>query len=109
MCTRMPGEMGHRRDARSRMALPEVPGIIDASMTVSQEPDGRISFRVLIGADGGTTVHCDLIELIIGAEGMSQALADANIGALAGSNVGRDQPTVPCHIGLYRDAGCAVA
>ena len=87
------------------MALPEVPGIIDASMTISQKPDGRISFRVLIGADGGPSVHCDLIELIIGAEGIGQALADAHIGML----VGRDQPTVPCHIGLYRDAGHAVA
>jgi hypothetical protein len=91
------------------MALPEVPGIIDASMTISQESDGRISFRVLIGADGGTSAHCDLIELIIGAEDINRALADANIGALVGSNVSHDQPTVPCHIGLHRDAGHAVA
>jgi hypothetical protein len=29
------------------MTLPGVPGIIDGSMTVTTEPDGRLSLRVL--------------------------------------------------------------
>lgn len=75
------------------MMLPEVPGIIEGTMTINHEPDGRLSFRVLIG---GQTDGCDLIELIITPEHLSRAL---------GSAKAPDQsPTLPCHIGFCRSA-----
>jgi hypothetical protein len=69
------------------MTLPGVPGIIDGSMTVTTEPDGRLSLRVLIGA------HGDILELIINPEHLS-------------STLGVDAPAavVPCHIGFFRNA-----
>ena len=84
--------------------VPEVPGIIEASMTIVPEPDGRISFRVLIGADSGQPCDCDLIELIIGPEYIGHALAGAKIRALAGTETTAEDelPTFPCHVGLYR-------
>jgi hypothetical protein len=87
------------------MAIPEVAGLIEAKMTISQAADGRISFRVLIGADSDRSSECDLVELIISPEHVSRALAVAEIRALAGTKDGRDESTFPCHIGLYSNAG----
>lgn len=84
--------------------LPEVPGIVEASMTISPEADGRISLRVLIGADGSPSSRCDLIELIISPEDINRALAGANTGASRSAQIADEQPTFPCHIGLHRNA-----
>ena len=74
-------------------ALPEVPGIIEGAMTITPEPDGRISFRVLLRADGERADRCDRIELIISPEHVRQALAaDGDLGAF------------PCHIGFSRNS-----
>jgi hypothetical protein len=86
------------------MTLPAIPGIIEALMTITPQPDGKVSFRVLIGADNGRPSGCDLIELIIRPEHVSHALAGAKISSLAGRETTDKPPTFPCHIGLYRDA-----
>lgn len=86
------------------MVLPEVPGIVEASMTISPEPDGRISFRVLMGTGPGSSSIGDLIELIISPDDISQALAGAKIAAPAGGQTAYEPPTFACHIGLYRNA-----
>jgi hypothetical protein len=80
-------------------ALPEVPGIIEGAMTITPEPDGRISFRVLLGADGERTDRCDRIELIIDPEHVRQALAGTKI-RIAGAEAADDLATFPCHIGF---------
>jgi hypothetical protein len=87
--------------------LPPVPGIIEAWMMVTPNPDGRVSFRVLIGtgdADGGPD---DLIELIISPEHIRRALADAKIRALATAGFETEEKekevqTFPCHVGFSR-------
>jgi hypothetical protein len=91
------------------IVLPEVPGIVEASMTICPEADGRISFRVMIGADGGQSSECDLIELIISPEDISRGLAGANIGTSQGAQIADGQPIFPCHIGLNRNARAADA
>ncbi len=81
-------------------ALPEIPGIIDGAMTITPEPDGRMSFRVLISADGERADCCDRIELIINPEHVRQALAGTKIRRLAGAQTTDEPPTFPCHIGF---------
>jgi hypothetical protein len=91
--------------------MPEVPGIIEAWMTITPEPDGRVSFRVLLGADSNQPRGCDLIELIIGPEYIGRALAGAKIPALAGTETTAEDklPTFPCHVGLYISTGHGAA
>jgi hypothetical protein len=84
-------------------ALPEVPGIIEGAMTVTPEPDGRMSFRVLIKAAGERTDCCDRIELIVSPEHVRHALAGTRIRALAGARAIDELPTFPCHIGFSRN------
>jgi hypothetical protein len=67
-------------------------------MTISPEPDGTVSFRVLIGADDGRTAGCDLIEVIISPEHLSRAL-----GGLGTEPVDQRQ-AFPCHVGICRNA-----
>jgi hypothetical protein len=86
----------------SMTPLPEVPGIIEGAMTVVQEPDGRMSFRVLISANGERTDCCDRIELIINPEHVRQALAGTEVRRLAGAQATDRVPTFPCHIGFSR-------
>jgi hypothetical protein len=86
------------------MTLPEVPGIIEASMTITPQPDGRLSFRVLIGASSGQSSGCDLIEVIFRPEHVSHALAAAKVNSLAGTETADGSPGFPCHIGLYHTA-----
>ncbi len=69
-------------------------------MTIIPEPDGRISFRVLIGANGGHTDCCDRIELIINPEYVRQALMAPNIRRLDGARRVAELQTFPCHIGF---------
>jgi hypothetical protein len=83
------------------MVRPTVPGIIEASVAITAEPDGRVSFRVLIGAASGRPSECDVIELIISPEHVSCALAGTKIRALAGSETAHEPAVFPCHIGLY--------
>lgn len=84
--------------------LPEVPGIVEASMTISPEADGRISLRVLIGVGGGPSSSCDLFELIISPADIDHALAGATTGDSPGTQIADEPPTFPCHIGLHRNA-----
>lgn len=86
-------------------ALPEVPGIIEGAVTISAEPDGRMSFRVLISADATQTDRCDRIELIISPEHVRQALAGTTIRRLTGARTTDEPPMFPCHIGLSRHNG----
>lgn len=85
-------------------ALPEVPGIIEGAMTISPEPDGRMSFRVLISADGERADSCDRIELIISPEHVRHALAGTKIRGLAGAQPVEELPTFPCHIGFSHNS-----
>jgi hypothetical protein len=86
------------------MALPRVAGIIDGAMTITLEPDGRVSFRVLISANGGQPDGCDRIELIIDPEHVRQALAGTEIHQMAGEQVTGELSTFPCHIGFSASA-----
>ncbi len=85
--------------------LSKVPGIIEARMMVTPNPDGRVSFSVLIGPGSEGDAGRDLIELIIRPEHVQCALAAAKIRALAtsGSEHGEkdeEAPTFPCHVGF---------
>jgi hypothetical protein len=81
-------------------SLPEVPGIVEGAMVITSEPEERISFRVVINADGERADCCDCIELIINLEYVRQALAAAKIRGLSGAQAIDELPTFPCHIGL---------
>jgi hypothetical protein len=80
--------------------LPEVPGIIEGAMTITAQPDGRMSFRVLISADGEQTGCCGRIELIISPVHVRQALASTEVRQLTGTPGAEELPTFPCHIGF---------
>jgi protocatechuate 3,4-dioxygenase beta subunit len=86
--------------------LSEVPGIIEAWTTITPNPDGSVSFSVLIGLapgrEAGREAGRDLIELIIRPEHIHYALASAKIRALvtSGSEKDTEVPTFPCHVGL---------
>ncbi len=84
--------------------LSEVPGIIEASMTITPNPDGRVSFSVLIGAGGKAGL--DVIELIVRPEDVRYALDGAKSPSLVTSGQERDEeaPTFPCHLGFSRTA-----
>jgi hypothetical protein len=73
-------------------------------MTMHPGPDGRVSFRVIIGVGGERTAKHDLLELIIGAEhigDLSRVLADPGTGITGDSD---PMPPFPCHIGFCRNA-----
>lgn len=86
------------------MALPGVPGVIEAVMTITPEPDGRISFRVLIGAHGKRLDCCDRIELIINPEDVGKALAETKIRRQADAAASDELPTFSCHIGFSHNS-----
>ncbi|MGH3398290.1 MAG: hypothetical protein ACRDPO_26740 [Streptosporangiaceae bacterium] len=86
------------------MALPEVPGIIEAEVAITSEPDGRVSFRVVVGANSGQPSQCDLVELIINPEHVGRALAGMQLRATADMGDAHEPPTFPCHIGFSRSA-----
>jgi hypothetical protein len=69
-------------------------------MTITPEPDGRISLRVLISANGGRTDCCDRIELIVNPEYVRQALTAPKIQRPDGARLVAELPTFPCHIGF---------
>jgi hypothetical protein len=77
-------------------------------MTINSEPDGSMSFRVIIGAGSRQAGERDLLELIISPE----CIGDLNrILAAHGAegNGDIDQvPPFPCHIGFCRNAINAV-
>lgn len=81
-------------------ALPGVPGLIEGVMTITPEPDGRISFHVLISAHGKRPDCGDRIELIINPEHVGQALAETKIRRLASAHDTDELPTFSCHIGF---------
>lgn len=83
---------------------PGIPGIIEGSMTVHAEPDGSVSFRVVIGSRDEYAGKRDVLELIIGAEhvrSIGRALADGDATIIGYSEPVR---TFPCHIGFCRNA-----
>jgi hypothetical protein len=82
------------------MAFPEIPGIIEGAMTITPEPDGRISFRVLVSANDERGAYCNHIELIVNPEYVRQALAVPKVRQLDGTRLVDDSPTFPCHIGF---------
>jgi len=81
-------------------AIPEIPGIIEGAMMITPAPDGRMSFRVLIGADGERVHCCDRIELIVNPEHLQQALAARKGRRLAGARAADELPMFRCHIGF---------
>jgi hypothetical protein len=82
------------------MAFPEIPGIIEGAMTITPEPDGRISFRVLISANDERGACCDHLELIVNPEYVRQALAVPKVRQLDGTRLVDESPAFPCHIGF---------
>jgi len=89
-------------------ALHQVAGIIDGTMTIAPEPDGRVSFRVLIGTGRERTGGCGRIELIIDPEHLRQAPAgpgsrDQGSRDPAGPQAADELPTFPCHVGFSHD------
>jgi hypothetical protein len=85
-------------------ALPEVPGIMEGAMTITLEPDGRMSFRVIISADGERTDCGDRIELIVNPEHVRQALAGERNPSAAAARITDELPTFPCHIGFSHNS-----
>jgi hypothetical protein len=83
--------------------LHQVAGIIDGTMTIAPEPDGRVSFRVLIGTDRERAGCCGRIELIIDPEHVRQALAGPDSRGPAGPRTADELPMFPCHIGFSHD------
>jgi hypothetical protein len=86
------------------MVLPEIPGIVEAAVAITPEPDGRLSFRVVVGADGGRSCGGDLVELIISPEDVRRALTGMSARAPADTANADGPPTFPCHIGFCRGA-----
>lgn len=83
-----------------------VPGIVDGSMTINPEPDGSVSFRVII--TDGRTSQFDLFELIIGSEHVAN-ISCALTGQSAEENCDPSQGLpFPCHVGISRNAVSAV-
>jgi hypothetical protein len=82
----------------------KVPGIIEARMAITPNPDGTVSFSVIVGPGCGGNAGSDLIELIINPEDFHCALAAAKIHGLAGNGCEKDgkAPTFPCHVGFSR-------
>lgn len=80
-----------------------IPGIIDGTMTLHPEPDGSVSFRVLIGANGGQAAENDMLELIVGASYTGRlSIVLAGHGATAAE--GPDPAlSFPCQIGFCRN------
>lgn len=81
---------------------PEIPGIIEGSITIHPGQGGSVSFRVVIGVDDRQAARHDLLELIFGAEHseeLSRALTRRNA---KGST--SDPISLPCHIGFRRSA-----
>lgn len=82
------------------MPPPRVSGVIDGSMTISQEIDGTLSFRVIIDNGPGRDTEPDLLELIISPEylgPLNRTLADH------GTKASRDPvllASFPCRIGF---------
>lgn len=76
--------------------------MVDGSMTINREPDGSVSFRVII-ADGPTN-QLDLLELIIGPE----HFADINgvpVGYSPDDNgEASDGRSFPCLVGFRSNA-----
>jgi hypothetical protein len=82
------------------MAKNGIPGIIDGTMTLHPEPDGSVSFRVLIGANGGHAADNDMLELIVGASYTGRlSIVLAGHGAAAGEGPDPALPS-PCQIGF---------
>jgi hypothetical protein len=73
----------------------EVPGIIEACTMITRNPDGTVSFSVLIGPGPGGGER-DLIELIIRPEHVQHALVTS------GCDKDEEAPTFPCHVGFSR-------
>ena len=84
--------------------LSEVPGIIEARMMITPNPDGRVSFSVLIGTGDPDRGPDDLIELIMSPEHIHRGLADAKTCVLDAASPGKEKETqaFPCHVGFSR-------
>ena len=79
--------------------LSEVPGIIEARMIIRPNPDGKVSFSVLIATGCDRGAGSGLIELIISPEHIQRALAHAKIHALAATG-SEEVQTFPCLVGF---------
>lgn len=83
----------------------EVPGIIESRVMIAPNPDGRVSFSVLIGTGDANGGPDDLIELIISPEHIHRALAGAKTRALASADSEKEEKekevqAFPCHVGF---------
>lgn len=91
------------------MSRDAIPGIIDGTMTLHPEPDGSVSFRVLIGPNDGHGVANDMLELIVGASYAGQlsiVLAGQGATASQGAAAGEEHDPAlpfPCRIGFCRN------
>jgi hypothetical protein len=77
-------------------------------MTINREPDGSVSFRVIIGAGAGRAGECHLVELIISPEhigDLNHVLAGHGAEVMGGN---AQVPPFACHIGFCRNAINAV-
>lgn len=79
------------------MTRNSIPGIIDGTMTVHSEPDGSVSFRVLISASGKHATDNGVLELIVGASYTGRLSL-----VLAGQGAEQALP-FPCQIGVCRN------
>lgn len=86
------------------MTVQATPGIIEGWTTITFEPDGRLSFRAVIGARDGRDDGRDMIELIVSPEHIRHALAAPKINTLAAAETTDQPPLFPCHIGYCRNA-----
>jgi len=81
--------------------MSEVLGIIEARMIITPNPDGRVSFSVLIGTGCDRDAGSGLIELIMSPEHIQRALAHAKIYELATTG-SEEVQSFPCHVGFSR-------
>jgi hypothetical protein len=89
--------------AEEKMIRNRIPGVIDGTMTLHPEPDGSVSFRVLIGANGGQAADNYMLELIVGASYTGRlSIVLAGHGAAAGEGPDSALP-FPCQIGFCRN------
>jgi hypothetical protein len=76
------------------MTRNSIPGIIDGTMTVHPEPDGSVSFRVLIGANGKHATDNDTLELIVGAS------YTGRLSLVLTGQVPEPALSLPCQVGF---------
>lgn len=81
---------------QARTAVPpRIPGVVDGTVTVSVDPDGSITFHVVVGAaDGASPDHDHQVEVVIWEKDAGR------LGRLLGGSDREPLASLPCLVGV---------